>query len=326
MQRPTLRDVFRARRVISRYLSRTPLNYSPALSKLIGADIYIKHENVQPIGAFKVRGGINRLHALSEDERRRGVVTASTGNHGQSIAYAARTFGVRAVILAPEGNNPDKVASMQNLGAEVILYGKDFDEAREYAERMARDQGLVYIHPANDPLLIAGVGTMSLEILEDLPDTDVIITPVGGGSCASGSAIVAKGIDPAIRVIGVQSEHAPVAYRSWKEGRLLTADTPKTFAEGMATRVAFELPQSILRDLLDDFILVSDDELKRAILLLLETTHHLAEGAGAASTAAALRLKDHLQGQKVCLILSGANLTLDTLDSILKDRARLLSY
>lgn len=322
MQRPTLRDVFRARRLIAPYLTRTPLNYSPGLSKLIGADIYIKHENVQPIGAFKVRGGINRVAALSREEKQQGVITASTGNHGQSIAYAARLFGVRAVILAPEGNNPDKVASMQNLGAEVILYGKDFDEAREYAEQMARDDGLVYIHPANDPLLIAGVGTMGLEIIEDLPDVNVIISPVGGGSCASGNAIVAKSIDPAIRIIGVQSEHAPVAYRSWKEGRLLTGDSPKTFAEGMATRVAFALTQSILRDLLDDFILVSDEELKRAILVLLETTHHLAEGAGAASTAAALRLKDDLHGKNVCLILSGANLTLDTLADILKDRKK----
>ncbi len=306
---PTFRDVLTAKQIIARYLPRTPLYRYPALDELLGAEVYVKHENHQPVGAFKVRGGINLMAQLSEEERARGVIAASTGNHGQSVAYAARLFGVRAIIGMPEGANPGKVAAIRGLGAEVLFHGRDFDEAREHVEGLAAEHGYRYVHSGDEPLLIAGVATQTLEIVEDQPDVEVIIVPVGGGSGAAGACLAAKAVNPAIAVIGVQSEAAPAAYRSWKEGRLVE-DRMGTFAEGLSTRTAFALPQRILREHLDDFVLVDDGAIYRAIVLLLERTHNLAEGAGAAPLAAALKLRDELQGRKVALILSGGNLSL----------------
>jgi len=311
-KRPTFQDVLKARSVIASYLPRTPLYRYPSLCQLLGCEVYVKHENHQPVGAFKVRGGINLVSQLSEEERRRGVITASTGNHGQSVAYAARLFGVEATIVVPEGANPGKVESMRGLGAHIIFHGRDFDEAREHCEALVAERGYRYIHAGNEPLLIAGVATETVEILEDQPDLEVIIVPVGGGSGAAGACIVAKAINPAIQVIGVQAEKAPAAHRSWKERRLVE-DKMGTAAEGLATRTAFALPQSILWDLLDDFVLVSEEEIYRAIVLYLEKTHNLAEGAGAAPLAAALKMRDRLQGRKVALVLSGGNLSLERL-------------
>jgi len=305
---PTFNDVLAARERISPYLKPTALHHYPALDELVGTETWVKHENHQPICAFKIRGGINLMAQLSDDERRRGVITASTGNHGQSIAYAARLFGVRAVICVPEGANPVKVKSIRGLGAEIVTHGKDFDEAREHCEQLAAAHGYRYIHSGNEPHLIAGVATEALEILEAQPDIDVIIVPVGGGSGASGTCIVAKAINPKVRVIAVQSAAAPAAYRSWKERRLVT-DQMATIAEGMATRTAFELPQRILWEKLDDFVLVPDAEIRSAVRLMIETTRNLVEPAGAAPLAAALRLKDELRGKRVALVLSGANIT-----------------
>jgi threonine dehydratase len=318
-QRPTFADILRARRIVNRFLPRTPLLPSLSLSKRLGFQLYLKFENHQPIGAFKVRGGLNFVSSLGAGERARGVITASTGNHGQSIAYAARTFGVRAVIVMPEESNPDKIESMVNLGAEIVFFGQDFEDARLKAEQMARDQGMRYVHPANEPLLIAGVGTYGLEIVEDLPEVQTIIIPIGAGSGICGTSIVAKSIHPQIRVIGVQAEKAPSVYLSWKEQRMVDTPSCDTFAEGLATRTAFELPLSIMRELVDDIVLVSEDELKHAIVLLLEKAHTIVEGAGAASMAAAVKLKHHLQGQTVVCVLSGGNLPLSTLQRIIAD-------
>ena len=319
---PTVHDVLTARRVIAAHLPRTPLVHAPALDRVLGARVYVKCENVLPTGAFKIRGGLNLIHGLSADERRRGVITASTGNHGQSIAYAARMFGVRATIVAPRGNNPLKVAAMRALGAEVVLEGRDFDEARAWVERTAREEGLRYVHSANEPLLIAGVGTASLEVLEDLPEVDVIVVPIGAGSGACGHCIVAKALSPRVRVIGVQAEGANPVERSLREGRMVSLERMETFAEGIATRVPFALPMTMLRRDLDEVVLVTDEEIRRAILLLAEAVRQTAEGAGAASTAAALRLRDQLRGKTVVLILSGGNITLDTLHEIYADAAR----
>jgi threonine dehydratase len=318
-QRPTFADILRARRIVNRFLPRTPLLPSLSLSKRLGFQLYLKFENHQPIGAFKVRGGLNFVSSLGAGERARGVITASTGNHGQSIAYAARTFGVRAVIVMPEESNPDKTESMVNLGAEIVFFGQDFEDARLKAEQMARDQGMRYVHPANEPLLIAGVGTYGLEIVEDLPEVQTIIIPIGAGSGICGTSIVAKSIHPQIRIIGVQAEKAPSVYLSWKEQRMVDTPSCDTFAEGLATRTAFELPLSIMRELVDDIVLVSEDELKHAIVLLLEKAHTIVEGAGAASMAAAVKLKHHLQGQTVVCVLSGGNLPLSTLQRIIAD-------
>jgi threonine dehydratase len=313
---PTLSDVRAARERIAPHLPQTPLYQYGALSDLVGTEVFVKHENHLPIGAFKVRGGVNLVSQLSEDERRSGVVTASTGNHGQSIAFAAGRFGVRAIVCVPERANPVKLASMERLGAELVVHGRDFDEAREHCEALARENGYRYIHSGNEPHLIAGVATATLELLETQPDIDVLIVPVGGGSGAAGACIAGKGIRPELEVIGVQSSAAPAAYRSWRARELLE-DRMETRAEGLATRVAFELPQRIMWEHLDDFVLVDEEELDRAVLLMIEGTRNLVEPAGASPLAAALRLKDRLAGKKVALILSGGNISPDQLREIL---------
>ncbi len=305
---PDLADVLAARQRIRPYLRPTPLYRYPALDQLTGAHAWVKHENHQPVGAFKVRGGVNLISQLSAAERRRGVITASTGNHGQSVAYAADLFGIQAVICMPAQANPVKVESMQALGAEVIFQGRDFDEAREHCEKQAAEHGYRYVHSGNEPALIAGVATCALEILEDRPETEVIVVPVGGGSGAAGACLVAKTARPSIEVIGVQSEAAPAAYRSWR-ARALVTDTTSTFAEGLATRTAFELPQRILWELLDDFVLVSEQALRTATRLMIEKTRNLVEPAGAASLAAVLGTPERFAGRQVALVCSGGNIS-----------------
>jgi threonine dehydratase len=305
---PDLADVLAARQRIAPYLSPTPLYRYPALDALAGAQVWVKHENHQPVGAFKVRGGVNLISQLDEDERRRGVIAASTGNHGQSVAYAADLFGVRAVICMPEQANPVKVESMRALGAEVVFWGRDFDEAREHCEKQATEHGYRYIHSGNEPALIAGVATYTLEILETRPETEVIVVPVGGGSGAAGACVVAKAVRPSVQVIGVQSDAAPAAYRSWQAG-VLVEDTTSTFAEGLATRSAFELPQRILRELLDDFVLVSEDALRSATRLMIEKTRNLVEPAGAAALAAVLSTPGRFAERTVAIVCSGGNIS-----------------
>src|SRR5438876_5890802 len=312
MNIPTFQDVLHARRQIHPYLKRTPTYSYPTINALIGTTLFIKHENYQPVGAFKVRGGINLISQLSPEERTRGVIAASTGNHGQSVAYAARLFDVKAIIVVPEKANPGKVAAMQGMGAEVIFHGATYDESKLHCEALAQIHGYRYIHSGNEPLLIAGVATEVLEMLEHEPGLNVIIVPIGGGSGAAGVCIVAHAVNPAIQVIGVQSEASPAAYETWRERRLVDAPN-RTFAEGLATGVAFELPQAIMRDHLHDFLLLSEEEIMRAMLWMIERAHTLAEGAGAASLAGAYRLRDELRGKKVGIICSGGNTSLDHL-------------
>ena len=312
MHIPTFQDVLHARRQIRPYLRRTPLYSYPAINAMLGTEVYIKHENYQPVGAFKVRGGINLVSQLSAQERERGVISASTGNHGQSIAYAARLFGVKAIIVVPENANPGKVAAMQGMGAEVIFHGATYDESKLHCETLAHAHGYRYIHSGNEPLLIAGVATEALEMLEDEPGLEVIIVPIGGGSGAAGVSIVTHAVNPRIQVIGVQSEASPAAYETWRQRRLVEAPN-RTFAEGLATGVAFELPQKIMRDLLHDFMLLSEEEIMRAMVWMIERAHTLVEGAGAASLAAAYRMRDTLKDKKVGLVCSGGNTSLDHL-------------
>jgi threonine dehydratase len=305
---PDLADVLAARDRITPYLRPTPLYRYPALDELTGAQLCVKHENHQPVGAFKVRGGVNLLSQLSAAERHRGVITASTGNHGQSVAYAANLFGARAIVCMPEQANPVKVESMRALGAEVVFHGRDFDDAREFCEEQASEHGYRYIHSGNEPALIAGVATYTLEILAARPDTEVIVVPVGGGSGAAGACIVAKAVRSSIEVIGVQSEAAPAACRSW-QARALVADATSTFAEGLATRTAFELPQRILWALLNDFVLVGEGELAQATRVMIEKTRNLVEPAGAAALSAVLAAPGRFAGRKVAIVCSGGNIS-----------------
>lgn len=312
---PTLQDIRDAQTNVYRFLKPTPLYRYKGLSELLGAELWVKHENHLPVGAFKVRGGLNLIPTLTESQKAAGLFTASTGNHGQSIAFAAQTFGLKATIAVPENANPSKVNAMRNLGAEVLFHGPDFDSARQWMADIADQKGGHFVGPT-DPPLICGVGTYALEILKDLPDVQTIIVPVGAGSGACGVCIAAKNTNPNIEVIAAQSAQAPANQLSWAAGKSVTAPM-STFAEGVATRVPFENTQRILRQYLDDFILVDDHEIKAAIRLLLEHTHNLAEGAGAVSLAAALKLKERLAGRKVAIVLSGGNLSLQNLKDIL---------
>jgi threonine dehydratase len=312
MRIPDFRDVLMARRRIRPYLQRTSMHSYPAIDELIGAEVFIKHENHQPVGAFKVRGGVNLISQLGDEERRRGVIAASTGNHGQSVSYAARAFGVKARIVVPEAANPGKVAAMRGMGAEVIFHGERFDEARLHCEALATLHHDRYIHSGDEPLLIAGVATEALEMLEDEPELDVIFVPIGGGSGAAGVCIAANAIDPRIRVIGVQSEASPAAYESWRQKRLVE-EPNRTFAEGLATGSAFALPQAILRERLKEFVLVSDEQIMQAMAWMIERAHTLAEAAGAAPLAAAYRMRDGMVGKKVGLVCSGGNTSIEQL-------------
>lgn len=321
MRTPTFQDVLLARRQIAPYLLRTAMHRYPAIDALIGAEVFIKHENYQPVGAFKVRGGVNLVSQLSNEERGRGVIAASTGNHGQSVSYAARLFGVKARIVVPEAANPGKVAAMRGMGAEVILHGERFDDARLHCEALAREHRYRYVHSGDEPLLIAGVATEALEMLEDEPALDVIIVPVGGGSGAAGVCIAANAINPQVRVIGVQSEASPAAYESWRRKRLMEAPN-KTFAEGLATGSAFEMPQSIMWERLKEFELVNEEEMKRAMVWMIERAHTLAEAAGAAPLALAYRRRDELAGKKIGLVCSGGNTSLEHLKDALNSKSK----
>lgn len=304
---PTFADVLAARRVINRYLHPTPLHNYPQLDELLGAQVWVKHENYQPIGAFKVRGGINFMAQLPAEQRALGVATASTGNHGQSVAYAARLFGVKAVIVAPEGANPVKVAAMRAYGADVRLLGEDFEAAKRECAALAQAEGLRFVSSGDEPSLIAGVATHTLEIVEEQPDIEVIIVPVGGGSGAAGASLVAKSVNPAIRTIAVSASASPAAYLTWKERAWREAPN-RSAAEGLATGAPFMLPQQVMWEHVDDYRLVGDEEMMAAVRLYLEKAKTLAEPAGASPLAAALQIKEELAGKKVALILSGGNI------------------
>jgi threonine dehydratase len=317
MDWPTFSDITAATYLVRRYLRPTPLYEWPALSALLGCRYFLKHENHTPTTAFKVRGGLNLVARLSEEQKRRGVIGCTTGNHGQSLAYACRIFGVRCVLVVPERNNPDKLAAMRTLGAELIEHGRDFDEARSHCETIRHEHGLRYVHSANEPDLIAGVASFAMEIFDELPAPDVVLVPVGLGSGICGTALVAAERSPRTQVIGVQAEGAPAVTVSWRTGRPIEMDTLATFAEGLATRMPAELTLAIMRRHVHDMVLVTDAALRDAIRLLLRTTHNLAEGAGAASTAAAFQLRDRLADKTVVGVLSGGNLDLRELGRIL---------
>jgi threonine dehydratase len=317
MNWPTYADVEAAVPTVHRYVRPTPLYEWPALSALLGCRFFLKHENHTPTTAFKVRGGINLVARLPDEHKRRGIIGCTTGNHGQSLAYACRVFGVRCVLVVPAKNNPDKVAAMRVLGAEIIEHGEDFDDARQHCESICQREGLRYVHSANEPDLIAGVGTYALEIFDELPDPDVILVPVGLGSSICGTGIVAAARNPRTQAIGVQSELAPAVTLSWRQGRAVETGTPGTFAEGMATRVPADLTLAIMRRRVHDMVLVSDEALREAIRLLLRATHNLAEGAGAAPLAAALQMRECLRKKTVVGVLSGGNLDLRELARIL---------
>ena len=313
MESPTLQDILDARPRVYAHLRPSPLLNHPLLDEWIGCRTWVKHENHNPTGAFKVRGGLNLIGQFTEDERRRGVITASTGNHGQSIAFASRVYGVPCRIVVPAGNNPDKNASMRAMGAEVVEYGRDFDDAREYVESRVASEGLRYVHPTDEPALIAGVGTYALEIFDDRPDVDFVFVAIGGGTGSSGCSIVRTARGSRAKIIGVQAARADAFARSWRGPERVTTATANTFAEGIATRVPF----SILKNELDDIVTLEESELAEGVNAGLKLTHNLVEGAGAASLAAAKKYRCP-EGSTIVCVMSGGNLDARTLRRILE--------
>lgn len=316
---PTLEDVRAAAARIAPHIGLpTPLVQSPSLSERLDAEVWLKYEFANPIGVFKLRGGLNLALSLAEASRE-GLVTASTGNHGQSIAYSARAAGIPATIFVPGGANPDKVASIRRLGAHVVEAGANVDDALAAALELAGETGARYVHVANEPLLIAGVATAAIEVLDrggQLSEPDLVIVPVGAGSGACGWITVRDALGRATEVWGVQSAQAPAVHDGWAAGETLSRPNT-TRAEGLATGHAFPFPQQILRAGLGDFVLVDDHALDRAVLDLIETQHVLIEPAGAAPLAAATANADRVRGKRVVLVLSGANITRRQVEDIL---------
>jgi len=317
---PTVGDVYRARQVLARHLPETPLVRSEALSAEFDADVYLKREDTLPTGAFKVRGGLTLVAGVDDEFREPGLIAASTGNHGQSIAYAGRTFDVPVTIVVPEDANDTKVAAMDRLGAEVRFHGADFDAAREEAERLTAAAGYRYVHSANERQLVAGVGTAGLEIVEELPDVDYLFCPIGGGSSAAGYCLTVGELADAT-VIGAQSAAAPAVYEAWRDGHLDPHDEAATDAEGVATRVPFALTMDVLRERLDDFLLVEEDAIEAGVRDLFARESIVMEGACATSLAAMRQLREQLRGETVVFPVSGRNIDTERALSIYDDLA-----
>ena len=305
----SLNEVIKARSIVKPYLNPTPLVRYEGLSRKIGADVYVKHENHNPTGTFKPRGGVNLMHHLKKNGVT-GVITYSTGNHGASIAASAKWFGLEAVVVVPENSNPVKIRNIIEAGAELVESGVDFEEAGLTVDRLQQERGLYYAHPANEPLLIDGVGTGFLEIVEALPDLDVMIVPLGAGSEVAAAITVLHSLRPDIEVIAVQAENSPAAFDSWREGRIVSRPNT-TFAGGVATGTAYDFTFEIYKQGLADFVLLSEEELYEGIGLAMHYTRNLVEGAGGASLRAAFKIRERLQGKSVALQMSGCNASAD---------------
>jgi len=302
----TFADVLRARDLLAGHLPPTPMWSYPALDEVVGARVLVKHENVQPIGAFKVRGGLTLLAGMAPAERARGLVTFSTGNHAQSLAYACREFGAACTVVMPAAANPAKARAVRALGATVVLDGADLAATQSRAEEIAEREGRLLIGPADTPALIAGVGTLYLEVLEARPDVDAVVVPVGSGTGAAAAGIVAAELAPGCRVVGVQSDRSPAGHDSWRAGECVRRPD-RTAAEGLATGRGFALPQSLMGTGLADFHLVPDERIAQARRLLAGYAHTLAEGAGAAGLAALLEHPDAYAGRTVVVVCTGGN-------------------
>ena len=314
----SFQNIVEASKKIRNFVTRTPTYLSVVFSQRTGAEVYLKLECFQPVGSFKIRGAVNKIRSLSPSEIKRGLVTVSSGNHGLAVAYTAKTYGTKAFVVVSKNAVKEKIEAIESYGAEVVKYGKDYNEAYSKAIEIQKKTRAIFVHPFNDPFVIAGQGTIGLESLEDVPDLDTIIVPVGGGGLISGIAIAAKTLKPDIRIVGVQAEGAPSMYRSWKAGKIVEIDSVNTVADGLALRKPLDLTFRIIRKYVDDFLLVTDREIGEAVLALLHEAHILAEPSGAASLAALLFKHHPKLKEKVAVIVSGANISIDYLASLLK--------
>ena len=315
----TIHQVREAGDRIRQHLPCSPLRSYAPLDAAVGGGVrvVVKHENYNPTNSFKVRNGLSVMTALSKEERGRGVVAATRGNHGLGVAWAGSLLGVRVVICVPRGNNPEKNEAMRGFGAELVEEGVDYDESVAVADRLVRERGVRLVHATNEPLVIAGAGTMTLEILEERDDIDALVLSVGGGSQAVGAMTVARALKPGLEVYAVQAERAPAIHDSWHAGRAIDGSSSDTFADGLATRGVCEITFGPLREGLSGFVKVSEAEIASALRLLLRTTHSLAEGAGAAGLAGLIRLKEKLAGSTVGVVIAGSNIDAETLRRVM---------
>jgi threonine dehydratase len=318
----SLADIRAARTVVYRHLLPSPLHEHPLLSGEIGARVFLKHENHLPTGAFKIRGGLNFMNHFAAARTHRGVITATRGNHGQSVALAGKLYDIPVTIVVPFGNNPEKNAAMKAFGARLIEYGRDFDEAREEVERLAAAENLRYLHSANEPLLLNGVGVYALEIIEAMQQRgqriDAILVPIGMGSGLCGVIAAFRALSPETKIYGVQAEGAPSYFLSWQAGQVVETKHAHTFADGVATRCPSPFTLNLICKGVDEIVLVSDSDIIRAIRQLWRTTHNLVEGAGAAATAATVKLGEQLRGKNVVNVITGGNLDTETVREIFK--------
>lgn len=302
-----------ARPVIYRYLNRTNLICYSELSRLLGCEAFVKHENHNPTGSFKIRGALNFFHHMSKEELETGILVATRGNHGLAMAWAGQWFHVPCTVVVPENNNPEINRIIESYGAELIVHGEDFYDAQSYCEELVDSAGYYYVKQGNEPEILNGLATMGLEILEDLPQTDTIICPIGGGAGCASLVKTVRAFKPDIEIIGVEPQNAPSFFNSWKKGEIVTLDEAHTMADGLAARSVFQLPYVILKDTIHDVVLLTEDEILEGIRMALAVTHNLAEAAGAVSLMAAYKIKDHLAGKKVVMIMSGGNMNMDNL-------------
>lgn len=314
------RSVERAARDLAAYLSPTPLQYSRAFTHKAGCHVHIKVESIQPIRAFKVRGALTKLMRLHPEKRREGVITASAGNHGQGVAYAAAVFKVPATVYVPETANLFKVEAIKRLGAKVVQAGRNYNDAFLEAMRQLEAGGATFVHAFNDPDVIAGQGSIAVELLKDLEDFDTVLVPIGGGGLIGGIALYLKEMRPNVRVIGVEPSGADAMYRSLKAGRVVTLEHVHTIADGLAASAPGKLTLELAQRHVDDIVLVEDAEMLRAIRLMFEWEHLLAEPSGAAALAALLYHYRPAPNERVVVILSGANVTDEVMIRALKSR------
>ncbi|HOS97890.1 MAG TPA: threonine/serine dehydratase [Deltaproteobacteria bacterium] len=306
--RVTIKNILKARSAIAHYIHRTNLIYYSELSRIIGCDAFVKHENHLPTGSFKIRGAINFFQSIPKEDVANGVLVSTRGNHGLAMAWAGQWFHTPCTVVVPENNNPEINRIIESFGAELIVHGHDFYDAQFYCDELVAAAGYYYVEQGNEPEMLNGIGTMGLEIFEDLPDVDVIICPIGGGGGCASLLTVAQAINPRVEIIGVQAEKAPAFAKSLQQREWVVLDDAETIADGLAARSVFQLPYVIMKDHVTDVVLLSEDEVLDGIRLALTTTHNLAEGAGAASLIAAVKIRERLAGRKVALIMSGGNL------------------
>ena len=314
-----LSEIVQAKRKISKVVNKTPFTYAPNLSNEVGATVYLKKENLQLTGAYKIRGAYNKIASLSKEESKNGVVAASAGNHAQGVAYSAKAFGIKATIIMPEATPLLKVTGTKDLGAEVILHGDNYDEAYKFALEYVKEHNATFIHPFEDEKVKAGQGTVALEMLDEVNDLDFVIIPIGGGGLISGMASAIKQLDPKIKVIGVVSSGAPAMFNSFTNKKVMNSKSVRTIADGIAVRDVSQDNLNTILKCVDEIVTVDDEEIANAILFVLERQKVVVEGGGAASVAAILHNKfKYTKDSKIGAVLSGGNIDVQMLSVIIE--------